>query len=138
MSISSEIKLEVGVKAFIKNPQGKYLLLKRAKPYPGGIKLKWDIPGGRIIPGETLFEALAREIKEETGMRIMSEPVLLTAQDILRVEGKHTVRLTYIVDVKGDIRLSPEEHSEFGWFSVEEMEKIETDNYIKPLFKILR
>lgn len=130
----TSIILEVGVKAFIQNKEGKYLLLKRAKPYPGGTKYKWDIPGGRIVPGEPLLDALAREIREETGMNLVGEPQLLAAQDILRVSEKHVVRLTYMADAEGNITLNPEEHSEFGWFTVNEMKQMETDNYIKPHF----
>ena len=36
--------LQVGIKAFLKNSDGKYLFLKRKKPYGGDTVLKWDIP----------------------------------------------------------------------------------------------
>lgn len=47
MNINTSILLKAGVKAIIKNSSAKYLLLLRAKPYPGNDKCKWDIPGMR-------------------------------------------------------------------------------------------
>ena len=59
----SEIILQVGVKVLLKNPEGKYLLVKRsAKAYPDAI-CGWELVGGRITPGIPLLENLQREIK---------------------------------------------------------------------------
>ena len=68
---------------------GVYLLTKRADdgvlsvllirksrgPYTGC----WDLPGGRIEFGETPEEALAREVREETGLTLVSPPQLAAA-----------------------------------------------------------
>ncbi len=52
---------------------GKVLLVKRA--HMPGLGL-WAIPGGRVNPGETLQDAAAREILEETGITIRPlEPI---------------------------------------------------------------
>lgn len=129
--------LEVGVKAVIKNSEGLYLLLLRAKPYPGNDKCRWDIPGGRINPGEELERALSREIKEETGLRLAGKPRIIYAQDILRVSGKHTVRLTYLVEAKGKVKLDPLEHQDYRWFSLREIKKLYFDSYLSPVLKLL-
>src|SRR3989344_8931904 len=90
--------LQVGVKILLKNKDGKYLLLRRSlKKYPE-IQGRWDIVGGRINPGSTLLENLKREVKEETGLTLTGTPRLLAAQDILRNNGRHVVRLTYLGD----------------------------------------
>ncbi len=45
---------------------GKLLLCKRK---PGGhIGEKWELPGGKVEPGETLESTLSRELKEELGL----------------------------------------------------------------------
>ena len=129
--------LEVGVKAVIKNSNGLYLLLLRAKPYHGENKCKWDIPGGRINPGEELEKALAREITEETGLKMVGKPHIIYAQDILRVVGKHTVRLTYLVKVKGKVKIDPLEHKDYGWFSIGEIKKMNYDKYLAPVLKLV-
>ena len=43
------------------------LMVRRANPPEAG---KWSIPGGRVEPGETLREAVEREVREETGLRV--------------------------------------------------------------------
>ena len=46
---------------------GKLLLIKRGvEPSKG----KWSVPGGRVEWGETLIEAVKREVREETGLEI--------------------------------------------------------------------
>ena len=54
---SGERTLQVGVKAVIEDADGRILLLKRAEPFHGEDVTKWDIPGGRIDPGEELAKA---------------------------------------------------------------------------------
>jgi len=53
----------VSVGGLIENTEGKFLLVK--SPDRG-----WELPGGQVEAGETLIEALKREIKEETGIDI--------------------------------------------------------------------
>ena len=53
------------VGAVIKDRSGRLLLIRRGHE-PG--KGQWSIPGGRVEAGETDAEALAREIREETGL----------------------------------------------------------------------
>src|SRR6185369_16884293 len=63
-------KPQVGVGVVVVRPVGgtfEVLLIRRGKPPGEGI---WSIPGGRLELGETVREAGAREIKEETGIAI--------------------------------------------------------------------
>ena len=60
----------LGIKAIIKNSEGKILLL-RVNLDQLQVKDKgayWDIPGGRIHKGSTVEETLKREVEEETGI----------------------------------------------------------------------
>lgn len=115
------MELRVGVKILLKNKEGKFLVLKRNPEKYSTVHKLWDMPGGRIDPGSTLLENLNRELKEETGLTLSSEPRLIYAQDILRPD-KHVVRLTYIGEGEGEITLS-DEHSEFDWLTAEEIKK---------------
>lgn len=125
-------ELQVGVKILLKNKEGKYLLLRRSPAkYPE--TQKWDIPGGRINVGETLEENLAREVREETGLPIHGPVKLIAAQDILKLEDKHIVRLTYAGRTEGEPVLS-DEHEEYLWVTHEELQNVSPlDSYVARL-----
>ena len=127
------MELQVGVKILLKNDEGKFLLLRRSPEKYSEVDKYWDIPGGRINPGTPLFENLKREVMEETGLEIVGEPKLLAAQDILRPQ-KHIVRLTYIGQSIGEVKLS-EEHNEYRWLTLDEVQVLEPmDEYFKEVF----
>lgn len=56
------------VAAVIVQPDGRFLLARRpdGKPYAG----YWEFPGGKVEAGESLFQALARELHEELGIEV--------------------------------------------------------------------
>ena len=126
--------LQVGVKIFLKNQDGKYLLMRRSPEKYPGVKGEWDIPGGRINPGSLLIDNLRREVREETQLEIISEPKLIYAQDIIPNEEKHVVRLSYIGETKGEPILDTSENVEYQWISFEELKRHENvDIYVKGL-----
>ena len=129
------MELQVGVKVLLKNKEGKFLLIRRSpKKYPE-VGPKWDIVGGRINPGTELMENLKREIKEEIGLEVAQDPKLIAAQDILRVPGRHVVRLTHIGEIEGEPKID-EESLEFGWFTMDQIKQMseqELDIYFKEL-----
>jgi len=55
----------VGVGAIVFDREGRVLLVERGKPPSMGL---WSVPGGRLEPRETLAQAVAREVREETGL----------------------------------------------------------------------
>lgn len=122
--MDTSILLQVGVKVFLRNEKGEYLLLKRSPVRYPKIKNGWDIPGGRIIPGTSLLENIQREVFEETKLSVLGEPKLIGAQDIIRLPEKHIVRLTFVASTSG-IPILDEEHLEFKWVSLSDMKKIE-------------
>jgi ADP-ribose pyrophosphatase YjhB (NUDIX family) len=134
------MNLKVGVKAFLKNSEGKYLLLKRNMDKYKGARGSWDIVGGRIEPGTSLLSNLEREITEETGLKLASQPHIIAAQDILNPAwpDTHTVRLTYVANAEGDVTLDTSENIEYRWLTIEEIKSIEDlDVYVKESVKLL-
>lgn len=106
---------KVAVTAYIIQ-QNKYLLLKRAtKPYI------WAPPGGRLFKDEDPNKGIIREIKEETNLEVeILAPVDVWFGDW---RGKPLMSIDYLVKIRvGEIKLS-EEHSEYRWVSIKELEK---------------
>lgn len=130
------MKLQVGVKAFLKNKDGKFLMLRRsAIKYPTIAGL-WDIVGGRIEPGTPLMDNLKREVFEETKLELVKEPKLIYACDILRVAGLHVVRLTYMGEIDGEPQVDGEEIDDYKWLTIDEIKKLDKlDIYTKELLE---
>lgn len=102
---------------------GRVLLVQRARPPNVG---KWGFPGGVQELGETIFEAVVRELMEETGLVV--EPVeTLTTLDIIERDGGGRVRTHYALIAvlaewrSGEVSIDGEA-LDFGWFIVDEIE----------------
>lgn len=60
----------LATKAFIVN-DGDILVVREAEDYAEGTRAgRFDVPGGRLEPGEHFGESLLREVQEETGLDI--------------------------------------------------------------------
>ena len=127
------MQLQVGVKVLLRNLEGKVLLLRSRDGYATSKPL-WDIPGGRIDPGTSLRENLARELLEETGLTLAGHPRLTAAQDILPGDDRHIVRLTYVASGEGTPVLDGVEHTEYRWISFNDLLALaDLDNYLSEL-----
>ncbi|MEM3578958.1 MAG: NUDIX hydrolase [Candidatus Bathyarchaeia archaeon] len=113
----------VGVGAIIVC-NGKILLEKR-KGEPG--KGKWSVPGGLVELGETVEEAVVREVKEETGLDVAEPELIDVVDNIVRDENGeikwHFVILDYYVKVKGGELQAADDAEEICWVPFGEAEK---------------
>jgi 8-oxo-dGTP diphosphatase len=106
---------------------GQVLLVRRARPPAGGL---FSLPGGVVEVGETLTEAVEREVREETSLAI--EPVALAGyREVVardaddRVE-RHFVILPFAARwVSGEPVLN-EELSEWCWVDPAEIAGMQT------------
>lgn len=130
------MELQVGVKVFLKNPEGKYLLMRRSEQSKIG-KRKWDIPGGRMEAGSTVLENLAREVMEETALTMTAEPVFFTLQDLIWPDGRHVVRLLYRGEADGVPVLS-DEHSEYMWVTVDDILELKESEFDQDLLALVQ
>ena len=55
------------VGALVRDHEDRLLVVLRAREPAAGT---WSVPGGRVEPGETDAEAVAREVREETGLTV--------------------------------------------------------------------
>ncbi|MBO1359592.1 NUDIX hydrolase [Acetobacter sacchari] len=64
-----------------RSDDGAFLLVRRANPPDSGL---WGFPGGKIEPGEGMFEAACRELREETGVSAHGRSVITAFDSITR------------------------------------------------------
>lgn len=92
---------------------GRVLLLRRpADDFMGGI---YELPSGKVDPGEDLHTALVREVREETGLDITAVTAYLGSFDYLSGSGKTSRQLTFAVDVAATAPVVLTEHDEYRW-----------------------
>jgi len=108
----------------------KIFLPKRAntKKFLPGV---YELPGGHIDFGEDIVTGLTREIKEEFEADIAIGDPFASFTYSNDVKGSHSVEVIYFATFTSpveDIVLHPEDHSEYGWFAENELEKIMTEN----------
>jgi len=119
-----------------------YLILKRKLHWVG-----WEFPKGGIENGETFFDAVKREMKEETGIEINKEKIKK-----FNIRGKFNYAKEYSdrpgfigqkytlfsVEVKKQkIKFDKKEHTDFKWVNFEEAEKKLTHKDQKKCLKIV-
>lgn len=103
----------------------KFLLIKRVKePYLG----MWCLPGGKIEYGETIEEAIIREIKEESGLDIKFIALRGVVEEIL-YKGKSKIGHFFLwvceTKAKKDTAQTKDE-GEVRWFTKEQLPKIKS------------
>lgn len=108
-----------GVGAIIVDSRDRILILKRSpNEYYAGL---WDLPGGKVEDGETLLQAVVREAKEESGLRINPENRHFY---VFKYQDKNFDIYGFKAKIiSGEVFLS-EEHSKFKWIYKSEIRKI--------------
>jgi len=103
---------------YVINNQDEILLQYKRKGFGVG---KWNGPGGKVEPGETLEQAVIREVKEETGLDVknLKKMAELEFYFINKEEWNQIAHVYVTKDFTGDIQVS--EEGELKWFKIKEI-----------------
>jgi len=114
----------VGVGAVIVQ-ENRVLLIRRGQaPLLG----EWSLPGGVLECGETLREAIIREVREETGLTVETGEMLGVYERITRNEDRR-VRYHYVLidflcrPASGDLKAASDA-ADVRWFRPEELDAL--------------
>jgi 8-oxo-dGTP diphosphatase len=122
---------KINATAFI--PRGsKALVIKRSDKevfLPG----YWELPGGKVDFGETLEEAVVREIGEETGLKIKPGKIYSSFSYITNNGLWHVIDAMFVCSIEDNndlVKLS-DAHSDFKWVDLAEIEGLQMSDEIK-------
>ena len=123
--IAKQGRIRLGCSAAIFDAHGRVLLTKRQD------NGQWCLPSGGVEPGESVAEACEREVLEETGLSVRAKRFIgvYSHPDQLTVYSEtdkfQIIALHFEAEViGGELGLS-DETSDFGYFTMEDVEGLE-------------
>jgi 8-oxo-dGTP diphosphatase len=105
---------------------GKMLILREAGTYADGTQTgNYDVPGGRVKPGQRFDESLIREIKEETGLDVkIGKPFSVGEwQPIIKGKPWQIVATFFECFSDTDKVVLSEDHDQFLWIDPKDYNK---------------
>jgi len=122
----------------------KCLLCKRSnvETYSG----EWSIPGGKVEPGEEIIDAANREFYEETNKKLTGELKFIGVMSRMNRKGTKLSSMMYVFLIDVDKPIHPdlenaeygEEHSECGYFSIDDLPEPLGENLKEHLINVLK
>jgi 8-oxo-dGTP diphosphatase len=115
----------VGVGAVVLDG-AQVLLIKRGH---APLKGQWSLPGGGVEIGETLEQAIAREVLEETGLTIEVGPMVEVIDRISRdADGRvehHFVLVDFVCRPRGGVLRGASDAEDAAWVSLADLPRYE-------------
>jgi len=120
---------EIGVKALIVH-EGRLLLLKRRDYH------KWEMPGGRINTGETVVQALRRELREElpgSGNVVIGRIAHAHQTDFMLPGDRRLMLLFFTVALSpaASVTSFSDEHEAIAWVSTSELQDMDIQPHVR-------
>ena len=110
------------VGAVIHDGRGRIFIQRRSADrslFPGA----WDLVGGHVERGETILECLAREVREETGWRVVRVMADLGTLTWTGDDGLRRQEVDYLVEVSGNLdrpQIEADRHLDPRWVNRQE------------------
>jgi 8-oxo-dGTP diphosphatase len=115
----------IGVGAVVLD--GDHVLLIKRGHAP--LKGQWSLPGGGVEVGETLEQAIAREVLEETGLTVEVGPMVEVLDRISRdADGRvehHFVLVDFICRWLGGVLRGASDAEDAAWVALDDVERYE-------------
>jgi 8-oxo-dGTP diphosphatase len=115
----------VGVAGVIWNEAGQVLLIRRRNPPRAG---QWSLPGGKLERGESLHQALRREIREETGLEVeilgLAGVAEIADDRALGGSGRQYVLIDYGTRVRAGTARAASDAAEAAWFGPDDLAQL--------------
>lgn len=132
-----DIQLFVACKAFIVY-QGKLLLLQESPKYEDGSNVgHYDVPGGRVKPGEIWRDGLVREIKEETGLTVeIGRPFFVNEwRPVVHGNEWQIVGIFFECQASNDQVVLSSDHANYAWIDSKEFRNYPVIENMIPVFE---
>jgi len=113
-------KVWLGVCAIVENTKGEWLVVKKSY---SGLKGRWSLPAGFVQEGETINEAVVREVKEETGIDCFVKGLVGFRSGVIRGEISDNMAILYCDKIQENqpIIIQEREILEAHWMSPEQL-----------------
>jgi len=131
--VSESIRLATGLAIH----DGRVLLV--ASTYRSHPQPLWNLPGGRVAPGELLRDTVVREVHEETGLRATVSELAYVSESYDEV--RHVLNATFAIDVTGSVTApqSDDHVVAVEWVAIDRLaERIAVEVVRDPLVQYLR
>jgi len=127
--VVGEPEIEVAAAAILRH--GRVLAARRT--HPADVAGGWELPGGKIDPGETVADAVAREIAEELGCEV---------ELVSSLEGRSPIKPGYVLTAHVARLVAgepiPVEHDAIRWLSADELDDVDWLPSDRPFLGRLR
>jgi len=111
---------------------GRLLAVRRTRPPE--LAGRWELPGGKVDQDESPADALARELREELGVRVRLEDWLPGTSRI----GEGDLRLTVALVTLLEGEPTPVEHDAVRWLAADELEDVDWLEPDRPFLDAVR
>lgn len=100
------------VGAIVEHADRVLLLRRPGDDFMGGI---WELPSGKVEPGESVERALEREVEEETGLRVAGIGRYIDSFDYRSGSGKRSRQFNFAVECVAPEPIKLTEHDAYIW-----------------------
>ena len=113
---------EVCVGAIVIDNEARLLLVQRGR---GAAVGQWSVPGGRVEGGETLEQAVTREVAEETGLTVRCGRFVGWVERIS--PDYHFVIMDFVAEVAGEQQalVAGDDAADAAWIPLDELESVD-------------